>query len=1139
MTEMNEATRRQIMAARPDMSTWVSANAGSGKTKVLTDRVARLLLDGTPPQHILCLTYTKAAAAEMQNRLFKRLGDWAMLPDAVLIKELTALAPEKQLDSEILRHARTLFARAIETPGGLKIQTIHSFCSALLRRFPLEAGVSPQFKEMDDRQSRRMVSEIVEDIALGSARHVIDDVALYVSDLDLTDLALSVVAKRDQFLHSPEQADIWRWFSLPEGYDEARLLGDVFLGGEKEMFLDCAALMESSSAADQKSAVFFRNWAGLEPDLNLVESLCDKLLAGEKAKTNPLGSKFYAQHSSLPTRKLIDAHPGAFDRLEAFMKRVEAVRPHLFGLRDARKTHALHRFAQEILPPYMERKAQLGLLDFDDMIRRARDLLSISNVSQWVLYRLDGGIDHILVDEAQDTSPDQWRVVQLLAGEFTAGEGARADVTRTIFVVGDHKQSIYSFQGAAPNAFDEMKAHFGERLNAVGQPLQDLSLQYSFRSSPAILTATDKVFAAINGEGVGGIPEHIAFFDDIPGRVDLWSLEESENLSKEDKEEREKEESRWEDPIDVIHPEEPTPRLAKRIANFVADQLAHGSIPEKNGVGRRIEPGDILILVQRRSPLFRLILKELKSHPAAIPVAGADRMTLGEEMAVKDLRSLLAFLSLQDDDLALAETLKSPLFNWSERDLYQLAHGRTTITLWRSLYERRKEWPETYAVLEDLRQTSDFLRPYDLIERVLIRHEGRRKFIARLGKEAEDGLDALLHQARNYETSETPSLTGFIAWLESQTIQLKRVLDENSNLVRVMTAHGSKGLEAPIVILPDTLKTLRETRDEFITPREGQIVWKGASGQRSDLTKETLNQLKMRDLEEDRRLLYVAMTRAEKWLIVCGAGKDTPGTWYDLVKNGVNELETESLELAGFMGTRYAIGDWPEASESQDSVQEKDDFLPNWARIPAEAPSEKAKRISPSDLGGAKALTGEDASLDKEAAMRRGSQLHKLIEVLPEVGEDRHEEVARFVLSTGEEAALESEIPELMYEALGVLNQTYDWDVFGPNSLSEVPYTATLTTKLGDQIIQGIIDRLIITPEKVQIVDYKSNTVIPERVEDIPEGLLRQLGAYAQACQDIYPDREIEVALLWTKTATLCTVPLDIVMRALGRTATS
>ncbi|AJE44910.1 double-strand break repair helicase AddA [Celeribacter indicus] len=1126
---MDDATRRQFMAARPDMSTWLSANAGSGKTKVLTDRVARLLLDGTHPQHILCLTYTKAAAAEMQNRLFARLGAWAMLPDADLRAELTALAPDKTLEPETLRHARTLFARAIETPGGLKIQTIHSFCSALLRRFPLEAGVSPQFTELDERQSRRMISDIVEELALGPQREVIDAAALYVNDLDLTALALSIVARRDSFLPAKTPAEIWNWFDLPEGYDEAGLLYEVFLGGEREMFSTVATLLDTSGATDRKLAAQLRNWAGSAPDLALVAACCETLLFKEDSKTAPHGSKFGARHGGVPAKALREAHPEVLRPLEEFMARIEAVRPRLFDLHDAQRTHALHRLAQAILPPYLERKARLGLLDFDDMIRRARDLLSISNVSDWVLYRLDGGIDHILVDEAQDTSPDQWRVVQLLAGEFTAGEGARPGVTRTIFVVGDHKQSIYSFQGAAPEAFDEMKAHFGARLEAVGQPLQDLSLRHSFRSSRAILQATDAVFAESAGVGVGGATEHIAFFDDIPGRVDLWSLIEPEPTEKDPED--------WQNPVDIVTPEHHSARLAKSVADFVADLLQNGAIPDRDGTGRPIEPGDIMILVRSRSELFGRILRSLKSHPARIPVAGADRLTLGDELAVKDIRALLAFLSLQDDDLALAEVLRSPLFNWSERDLYRLAHGRTTITLWRALYERRAEWPETYAVLDDLRQVSDFLRPYDLIERMLIRHDGRRKLLARLGNEAEDGIDALLYQARSYETTETPSLTGFIAWLEAQEVQLKRVLDENSNLVRVMTAHGSKGLEAPIVILPDTLKSLRETREQFVEMDAGRLVWKGQKEQRSDRLKQSLSRIREADLEEDRRLLYVAMTRAEKWLVVCGAGEDKrePDSWYNLVRRGLETLPAERTDFGGTEGLRFSYGDWPDPRPVAATAAARPETLPDWARRPAPLPPVAELPLTPSDLGGAKALPGEEGLLDKDSAMRRGRQLHRLIELLPGVPPEKMEEVARFVLDTGEDGVLEEELPALLDEAQRVISGHYPWEVFGSKSLAEVPFSG----RLGGRIIHGIIDRLIVTPDCVQIVDYKSNTVIPERVEDIPEGLLRQLGAYAAAVAEIYPGRRIETAILWTRTATLCPVPSDIVRAALQSTATS
>lgn len=1125
---MNEATRRQINAARPDMSTWVSANAGSGKTKVLTDRVARLLLDGTHPQHILCLTYTKAAAAEMQNRLFQRLGEWAMMPDDDLKKKLTALSPDKTLDDDTLRHARTLFARAIETPGGLKIQTIHSFCSALLRRFPLEAGVSPQFKEMDTRQSNRIIADVLEDLAMGAGREVIDAAAFYVKDLDLGELAQKIVAKREGFWPARTQDEIWSWFGLPAGFNDTTLLSEVFLGGEKEMFLTVADLLETSGKNDQKIAPFFRIWAGLEPNLAMVEECCGRLLFGESSKT-PFGSKFGATHGGIPAKALREAHASALRPLEEFMKRIEAIRPKLMALYDAKRTHALHQFAQYLLPPYLKRKEQLGLLDFDDMIRRARDLLSISNVSQWVLYRLDGGIDHILVDEAQDTSPDQWTVVRLLAGEFTAGEGARPDVTRTIFVVGDHKQSIYSFQGAAPEAFDEMKAHFGARLSAVGQPLQDLALQHSFRSSKAILQATDEVFRANNGEGVGGVTDHIAFFDDIPGRVDVWPLIEPE--------ESEKDPEDWQNPVDIVTPEHHTAQLAKQVADFVADLLENGSIPEKNGKNRAVKPSDILILVRSRSDLFGRILRTLKSHLARIPVAGADRLTLNDELAVKDIRSLLAFLSLQDDDLALAEVLKSPLFNWSERDLYRLAHGRTTITLWRALFERQAEWPETFAVLNDLRQVADFLRPYDLIERVLIRHDGRRKLIARLGKEAEDGIDALLHQARTYETAETPSLTGFIAWLEAQEIELKRVLDENSNLVRVMTAHGSKGLEAPIVILPDTLKDVKETRDEIVALGTGETIWKGPKEQRSDMLKQTLIQRKQADLEEDRRLLYVAMTRAEKWLVVCGAGQDKPegDTWYHLVRRGLETLPTETVAFGPGAGLRYSHGVWPNLTGTEQGAPAVAPELPGWWDRFAPKLDLTETVLSPSDLGGAKALPGEGALLDKDAAMRRGSQIHKLIETLPSVPLDRQAKVARFFLSSDETVVFEDELPELLAEVQNVMSGTYEWAVFGPNSLAEVEYR----TRLMGVKFHGYIDRLIVAPDRIQIIDYKSNALIPDRAEDTPEGILRQLGAYAKAMGEIYPDRHIETAVLWTKTATLMPIPHEIVREALGRATIS
>ena len=1132
MTQLDDATLRQIAAAKPDSSTWVSANAGSGKTKVLTDRVARLLLAGTPPQHILCLTYTKAAASEMQNRLFKRLGAWAMMPDEALSAELRSLAPNDTLTDAEMRHARTLFARAVETPGGLKIQTIHSFCGALLRRFPLEAGVSPQFKELDERETNTILAEVLDTLADGSERDAIDAVATHISgqnDIDPLHLAQHVVRKREAFDTPASTADIWRWFDLPDGYSEQDLLGSVFLGDEDHALSSAATAMEKSpNKTDITAAAILRKWIGAPPSIGLLHDMIASLLV--KSGDNQGLSRFGRTHSGLPTKKFVTLEPDTVRQLAELMERVSQASPHLRALQSAKKTAALHQFAQALLTPYFDIKSRLGLLDFDDLVQKARDLLSISSVAQWVLFRLDGGIDHILVDEAQDTSPDQWTVIRLLAEEFTVGEGARPNVTRTIFVVGDKKQSIYSFQGAAPDAFDEMKHHFEERLEDAGHRLQDVALQHSFRSSPAILNLTDQTFAHTGGHGVGGDTHHIAFFKDTPGRVDQWPLVEPEKS--------EADPDDWENPTDLIAPEHHSIQLAGMIARNVKSMIETGSIPRKNMENTTIEPGDILILVRNRSGLFYPMIRALKH--LNLPVAGADQLVLNDELAVKDMTSLLAFLSLQDDDLALAEALKSPLFGWSEQDLFSLAHKRTEATLWRELRARRTEWPVTADILDDLRTTSDYMRPYDLIQRVLVRHGGRKKFLARLGIEAEDGLDALLHQALHYETTQTPSLTGFIGWLGAEKIKLKRVLDESSNLIRVMTVHGSKGLEAPIVILPDTLREPKEPSDELITLEGGQMAWKSSKDSNPEALKEALTQLKNKNDEEERRLLYVAMTRAENWLIVAGAGpiKKDSSCWYQLVENGMRAAGATEMAFPSGIGARYEHGAWPERTGTPKEKALNTTELPSWVQKTAVIDNEAAPFLSPSDLGGAKALSGSASSRDEEAAMRYGNQLHLLLEHLPNHPEQDWKDIAQSLLGSGELYATLAELETVLAEATRSIRQAYDWDVFGATSLAEVPFSGVLPS-LNTQAVHGIIDRLIVDTDVVRIVDFKSNEVVPETPDQVPDGLLRQMGAYFEICSAIYPTKKIEVAILWTRTATLMPLPHDMVMSALRDAAAS
>lgn len=1096
---MTEASRRQIEAADPARNTWLSANAGSGKTRVLTDRVARLLLSGVEPQHILCLTYTKAAASEMQNRLFRRLGEWAMKPDADLRLALADLG-ETDLSANRLRRARQLFARAIETPGGLRIQTIHSFCGSLLRRFPLEAGVPPGFAEMDDRAARHMRAEIVEELADGPHAAVVRRLTEVQNGEDFGGLVEQIANHRAGFEKALTAEEIWPLFGLPPGFTLGDVLADVFFGDEAVWMSGVLDIIANGSKTDAKAAETLRSLDLRAPTSQTLIALEDCLL--NKGGSSDPSKHYAAKIGSFPTKPMQPLLGDLIDPLNNLMARVEAARAKRVALAAAEKTLALHDFAARFLPDYADRKAARGLLDFDDLISRAKALLKDPALAAWVLYRLDGGLDHILVDEAQDTSPEQWELIEALAEELIAGEGASAR-PRSLFVVGDKKQSIYSFQGADVAAFDRMRNHFATRL-AGGPGLQDSALEHSFRSSPAILSVVDHTFTPAQHQALGGGSHHLAFNDRLPGRVDIWPV-----IAKEEKPEP----GPWFEPLDIPHPEDPDVVLAGDIADWIKARVTGGEqIPTPKGP-RPIQFGDFLILVQRRSNLFHEIIRACKARE--LPIAGADRLKLGGELAVKDLTALLAFLDTPEDDLSLAAVLRSPLCGWSEAELFRLAHPRKGY-LWEALRDHPGH-QATRDFLDDMRGQADFLRPYDLIERVLHRHDGRRKLIGRLGPEAEDGIDELLGQALSYESSEVPSLTGFLTWMETDEVEVKRQLDGEGHRIRVMTVHGAKGLEAEIVILPDTCDRSPQERDQIYRIPEGPPVWKVAKEESPPMIAGERAARQARDAAERLRLLYVAMTRARSWLVVAGAGKtEKEECWHNLIRAGVEAAGAETID-GGIL--RHQFGDWP--SRVPRLVTDVTSVaLPAWSVQPAPEVIRPPQVLSPSDLGGAKTLPGE---VDVDA-LARGTALHLLLERLPGRAPADWPAVAASLLDEG----LRDPVLAEAQRVLG--NPDLAW-LFGPDSLSEVAVTAPL----GSRTLAGSIDRLVIAPDRILIIDYKSNVLVPDRAEQIPEGILRQLGAYAHMLAAIYPDRRIETAILWTRVPSLMPVDPDIVRAALSR----
>lgn len=1104
----NAASLNQIAAADPRASVWLHANAGSGKTKVLIDRVARLLLSGVEPQHVLCLTYTKAAAAEMQNRLFERLGKWAMMPDPALQAALMALGPLENDALPDMARARQLFARAIETPGGLRIQTIHSFCSTLLRRFPLEAGVSPLFRELDDRSAILMRSEIAQEIAAGNNRAAFDRLAQVYTTDDLDGLLAQIARARGSMTQFLTEAEVFALFGVPAHETVERILADVFLGNERA-FID--AIMPHLDAGNRNEGAWLRKLAALPRDvanLSSLKVLETLVLSGVETKTP---SK--AKVGSYPNKPQRTALGDQVDAWDAFMQRIEDARPRRTALMAATKTAALHDFARHFIPQYEARKAAQGMLDFDDLITRAKGLLTDHGVAQWVLYRLDGGIDHILVDEAQDTSPDQWEVLERLTEAFMDGDTSR-NRARTIFVVGDKKQSIYSFQGADVAAFDAMKQRYRHQLGLVRQDLQARDMLHSFRSSPAVLSVVDATFDLDETSSVGGKMQHLAFFDQMPGRVEVWPQIAPQPVN--DAED-------GFSPVDLTTDEHHAVQMGNRVADWIAAALARGmQVPTRDGQ-KPAGPGDFLVLVQRRSKIFDAVITACKQRGLAI--AGADRLVLADELAVRDLLALLSFLATDEDDLSLAIVLRSPLGGFSEDQLHMLAQGRQG-SLWLRLVEQAESHAAVYAMLDDLRREADLLRPYDLLERVLTRHGGRLRLVARLGQETEDALDELLTQALVYESAEVPSIIGFLSWLTAGDVQVKRQMESSGGMIRVMTVHGAKGLEAPVVILPDTADQRTQDRDEVISLQaeaapgangapERTVLWAtSAEDSPALVTQEKVRRRKQR-AEEDDRLLYVAMTRAQSLLVVGAAGAigKESRCWHRKITAG---MERAGARMDGEGILVHSFGDWP--ADKLRAVQAPVvKPLPEWAKLPVSRMPEVAVPLNPSLLGGAKALAG-DGGEEAEVAKARGSRLHALLEHLP--GRER---------STWAEIAKALEAVDMLAEATGVIDRHPF--VFAAETLAEVGIVAML----GGQRMLGTIDRLVVGLDHVLAVDFKSNRVVPQRAADVPEGILRQMGAYAAALAQVYPNKRIETAILWTRTAEMLQLDPDIVSAALAR----
>ena len=1107
MKNHNMATLAQIRASNPNGSTWLSANAGSGKTRVLTDRVARLLLEGVSPENILCLTYTKAAASEMQNRLFERLGKWAMLDDRNLRKSLTELGLERRLSKQTFKQARTLFARAIEVPGSLKIQTIHSFCSSLLRLFPLEAGVSPNFTEIDEWTAQALCTEILEKISTDEINSIsLANVSKFLSDVNLTDLLTDILKNRTVLSKFKNHSEICSEFGLNGNVSFEECLNKHFDSKDLKVIKILRESMKNGGVRDKAIAKKLLNIKSI--NLEFIKTLEDILLYKGSTEKRP---EYSAKTNSFASKAVLNEFlNSSIEQINKLAARIEVFRQTRISYETSEKICALYDFSQIFLNHYTNEKLLRGWLDFDDLILKTQKLLIDPTIAAWILYRLDGGIDHILIDEAQDTSPTQWRIIEKISQEFYAGEGSRDKTNRTLFVVGDKKQSIYSFQGADTFELNRVQKKFKKRFDEAAKPLKELSLQYSFRSSPTILRFVDSILEkpeSKNESELENTENHISFYSKLPGRVDLWPFIEKAEQPKD---------TEWQNPVDMPGKEDERVRLACLIADQINTLISSDNfIPERTGndyVMRKISAGDFLILVQRRSVLFHEIIKACKKR--GLPISGADRLKLMDEIAVKDLIALLSFLSSPQDDLSLATVLKSPLFSWSERELFDLAHDREDRFLWEELKKRSDIFTHEYLVLNNLLASIDYLRPYELLEKILNQYSGRANLISRLGAEAEDAIDALLSLSIDYEKQETPSLTGFLSWVSTSGFEIKRQLTKQENQIRVMTIHGAKGLESPIVILPETQKRKVELRDKILVG-EKIAVWNNKKSEASR-NEEEIKSKKIQALEAERsRLLYVAITRAETWFIAMSAGQLDDECWYEKIKNSLQSCKAKKQIFPTGEGLRLEEGNWSfEIKEKEHRPKKSRNKLPDWIKKVSFENKVQPKYLIPSDLGGSKTLSKGNGLSEEEAALH-GSRVHKLLELLPKYSSQDWPEYSLKMLKANRLIDGSPNVENAIKEALSVLTDPKFSYIFAKDVLSEVPFSAQLPN-FKNQKIYGIIDRLIVGSNNVQIIDFKTNSTVPKTVNEIPLGILRQMGAYKLAIEEIYPGKEVSCYILWT-----------------------
>ncbi len=1098
---INIASHQQRLASDPSASVWVEASAGTGKTKVLSDRVLRLLLNGANPARLLCLTYTKAAAVEMSNRISSKLSNWAIISDEKLQIEIEKLLGiNLTSDDKLIKQARNLFAILLDTPGGIKIQTIHSFCQEILKRFPLEAKISPHFEIMDDRSSSDALEEIKKELLQGKSSEKSSRALAFltstVSEFKFPLILQSITENRNLL-----EKTIKKYSSIEEFLDN---ICEKLNIKKDQTVEDTIHQFWSKIDSNELSIILEALKVGSDKSIEKSFLLSTAIKNSDFPKYIDIFLTKNQPRKNLLVKKSKELYPYAEKAIENETNRLISTLQTITAINLFKTTSAVLILAEEILSRYNDYKKTKSKMDYNDLIILTKNLLETPKVAEWILFKLDGGIDNILIDEAQDTSPEQWAIIKSLTDEFFAGQGNH-ETTPTIFVVGDRKQSIYSFQGADPKEFEKMHDYFSSKA----PNFRNINMDVSFRSTSAILDAVNITFSQPQAQS--GVVKnnqnitHISSRIGHSGKIEIWPLIEPEEIDKSDK--------IWLPPVERVNAVSSSARLARQIAETIKAKVSNKEILKSQN--RPLRYRDFLILVQRRNSFVEEVVRACKT--VGVSIAGVDKIKLSDQIAIKDLIAAAKFALLPQDDLNLACLLKSPLFNLDDNDLFNLCFNRKNDSLWYRI--KNSPFQTTFNTLEEMQKICLKHRPFEFFSYILNVLKGREKFISRLGYDCEDAIDEFMNLCLDFEKDHIPSIQIFIDWISKGNVEIKRDLEQNdSDAVRLMTVHGSKGLQAPIVILPDTVH-IKNIKQEARWFEKDDILFYPLGKENYEQNCKDLNDIeKQKSLDEYHRLLYVALTRAEDCLYICGyKKKNNPNdeSWYEICKKALSSISNTLPNKTMVYETPQQI--IPKNINNETPSSSFNPTVPTWLNQTANNIA-STKTLTPShqDENNIAYLSPLKQN-NNENLYSRGRIIHKLLQFLPSnKSTDKKILIDRFLNHHGLSFS-QTEKEKIKNEVINLISNKNLAPLFSQNSQAEV----SLMGQIDDVIISGQIDRLVITKDKVMIIDYKTNRPAAQKIEDVPNTYIKQMQAYRKLVSKLYPTKKIETYILWTNTTTV------------------